>query len=224
MNLKSARSGPATASMRAGAPRRTFARWPALTAMVLVPFLAHGCAPAVVGGVAGGAAVVHDSRTTGTVIEDEAIELKIANAIYSNEELNATSHVNATSYNTKVLLTGEAPTEAMRQQIGEIARNTEKVRHVYNELRIAPASSLAARSTDTWITTKVKTQLFRIKGFNPTRVKVVTEHGVVYLMGLLTRREASAVAELTSRVGGIQKVVKLFETIGAAATGSSGTQ
>ncbi len=147
----------------------------------------------------------HATRTTGTVVEDEAIELKISTSMYQN------SHINATSYNNIVLLTGEAATEDLRQRIHEIAAGTEKVRQVHDYIRVGPTSSLAARSNDTWLTTQVKTQHLRIKDFDPTRVKVVTESGVVYLMGLLNHKEGAAVAELTRRVKGVRKVVKLFE-------------
>lgn len=202
-------------------PRRAVSS-SAAAIFMFAALLVQGCAPVILGGVAGGATVAHDSRTTGTVIEDETIELKIANSVFEDSELRARAHINATSYNTMVLLTGETPTEAMRQRVEEQARHTDKVSQVYNELRVAPPSSLSARTNDTWITTKVKTQLFRIKGFDPTRVKVVTEHSVVYLMGLLTRKEASAVAELSRRVGGIQKVVKFFEVIDAPAATTAG--
>ncbi len=174
-------------------------------------WILSGCGPVIVGGVAGGAVVAHDTRTTGTFVEDEAIELKISNSVYKNADLNSNSHINATSYNNIVLLTGEAATEDLRQRILDLATGTEKVRHVHDYIRVGRISSLAARSNDTWLTTQVKTQHLRIKGFDPTRVKVVTESGVVYLMGLLNHKEGAAVAELTRRIGGVRKVVKLFE-------------
>lgn len=173
-------------------------------------WMLSGCGPVIVGGVAGGAAVAHDSRTTGTFVEDEAIELKIINSVYQNADLNS-SHINATSYNNIVLLTGEAATEDLRQRIHDLAAATEKVRQVHDYIRVGHTRSLAARSNDTWLTTQVKTQHLRIKDFDPTRVKVVTESSVVYLMGLLNHKEGAAVAELTRRIGGVRKVVKLFE-------------
>lgn len=176
----------------------------------------NGCAPLVVGGTATGVAVVHDRRTAGTVLEDQSIELKALSALRKEEDLHRQSHINVTSYNMMVLLSGETPTEAYKQRAGEVVGNVEKVRQVYNELRVAAPSSMMTRSSDTLITGKVKTSLFNIKGlegFDPTRVKVVTENGTVYLMGLLTRREGDAVAEEARRVGGVQRVVKLFEYI-----------
>lgn len=176
----------------------------------------NGCAPLVVGGTATGVAMVHDRRTAGTVLEDQSIELKALSALRKDEDLYKQSHINVTSYNMMVLLSGETPTEAYKQRAEEIVGNVEKVRRVYNELSVAAPSSMMTRSSDTLITGKVKTSLFSIRGlegFDPTRVKVVTENGTVYLMGLLTRREGDAVAEEARSVGGVQRVVKLFEYI-----------
>lgn len=176
----------------------------------------NGCAPLVVGGTATGVAAVHDRRTVGTVLEDQSIELKAISALRKHKDLYKQSHLNVTSYNMMVLLSGETPTEAYKQRAEEIVSGVEKVRQVYNELSVAAPSSMMTRSSDTLITGKVKTSLFRIKeleGFDPTRVKVVTENGTVYLMGLLTRREGDAVAEQARSIGGVQRVVKLFEYI-----------
>lgn len=188
----------------------------ALFVVVAAVFVLNGCAPLVVGGTATGVAVVHDRRTAGTVIEDQAIELKAMSALRKEEDLYKQSHINVTSYNMMVLLSGETPTEGYKQRAEQIVGGVEKVRRVYNELRVAAPSSMMTRSSDTLITGKVKTSLFRIKGmegFDPTRVKVVTENGTVYLMGLLTRREGDAVAEEARSIGGVQRVVKLFEYI-----------
>ncbi len=183
----------------------------------LLVALVQGCTPVVVGGTAVATAeVVHDRRTAGTIIEDQAIELKAYRAIRKDKELASQSHISVTSYNMNVLLTGETPTEELRQRAAEIVRRIPKVRRVYNELAVAGPSSLTSRSNDALITAKVKLALFKIKGledFDPTRVKVVTERGNVYLMGLLTHREAEAVAEAARRVSGVQRVIKLFEYI-----------
>ncbi|BAZ94881.1 uncharacterized protein FOKN1_2510 [Thiohalobacter thiocyanaticus] len=188
----------------------------ALFVAVAAVFVLNGCAPLVVGGTATGVAVVHDRRTAGTVLEDQSIELKALSALRKDEELYKQSHLNVTSYNMMVLLSGETPTEGYKQRAEQIVSGIERVRRVYNELRVAAPSSMMSRSSDTLITGKVKTSLFSIKGmegFDPTRVKVVTENGTVYLMGLLTRREGDAVAEEARSVGGVQRVVKLFEYI-----------
>lgn len=183
-----------------------------LTAVVLSSALLSGCAPLIVGGAAAtGATVANDRRTTGTFVEDQAIELKIKNTILSDKALNEQSHINVTSFNTNVLLTGEAATEAARNKVIDHAKRTEKVSHVFNEITIAAPSALMARSSDTLLTTNVKTRLFADKSIEGTKIKVVTEAGVVYLLGLVSRKQGDLAAQLTSQVSGVQKVVKLFE-------------
>ncbi|MGH8583476.1 MAG: BON domain-containing protein [Gammaproteobacteria bacterium] len=188
-------------------------------AIIGLSLVLGGCAPVIVGGVAGSTAVAHDTRTFGTQIEDEVIENKINARIFEDRELYERSHVSPTSYDNLVLLTGEAPTEELRQRIEALARRTKKVRDVYNEIAVREPTALSVRSNDAWITTKVKGQTLRIKAFDPTRVKVVTERGIVYLMGMLTRKEGDAVAELVRRVEGVQQVVKLFEYTDGAEPG-----
>lgn len=181
--------------------------------LMFVVITLNGCVAAAVGGAATGAAVAHDRRTAGTVIEDQSIEIKAAQALNSDQEINDTAHVNVTSYNLVVLVSGEAPNETVRERIINIVRDIPKVTHVYNELTIGAPSTLTSRSSDTLITSKVKTRLFGLENFDATRVKVVTEKGVVYLMGLLTKEEADRVTEAARRVGGVQKVVKLFQYV-----------
>ena len=182
----------------------------------LIPILLSGCTAAVVGAgaVAGTtASVAHDRRTTGTFIEDQAIELKAIKSFFSDKEIHDSSHINVTSYNTVVLITGETPSENIRQRIVNIVKTTPKVTHVYDELTIAAPSSWTSRSSDSLITSKVKTKLLTLKNFDGTRVKVVTEKGVVYLMGLLTRAESDVATRETQQTGGVQKVVKLFQYV-----------
>jgi len=185
-----------------------------LLVVSLTTSLLYGCAAAVVGGAATSATAVHDRRTVGTFIDDEGIELKARLAIFDDKELNSQIHINIISINGVVLLVGQAPTEAMRQRATELTQAVPKVRLVHNEMTIAAPNAYLTRSSDSLITAKVKAQLFSIKGlddFDPTRVKVVTENGIVYLMGILTRKEASAVTDEARQVGGVQKIVKLFE-------------
>ena len=185
-----------------------------LTAVCLLSVQLAGCAAVAVGGIAATASVAHDRRTTGTFIEDQSIELKTTKALFSNKELKSQVHINATSYNNIVLVSGEAPTEQLRNEVINIVRNIEKVRHVFDEISIAAPSSFMSRSSDSLITAKVKTKLLSIKNFDGTRVKVVTENGVVYLMGLLTQEETDAITGVARKVGGVQKIVKLFEVRG----------
>jgi osmotically-inducible protein OsmY len=186
------------------------------TAAVLATTLLTGCIPLLVGGTAVGVGVAHDRRTTGTVVDDQTIELKLYDAF--NKQLPPGNHINTTSYNGAVLLTGEVVSEAVRQKAEQIARNLgePQVREVYNELAVSAPSSLSVQSNDALITTKVKTalvQITNIPGFDPSRVKVVTDRGVVHLMGLVKRQEADAAADKASQVGGVNQVVTLFEYI-----------
>jgi osmotically-inducible protein OsmY len=186
----------------------------ALLVVLLTSSLLYGCAAAVVGGTATGATAVHDRRTVGTFIDDEGIELKARMAIFDDKELNSQIHINIISINGVVLLVGQAPTEAARQKAAELVTPIPKVRLVHNEMTIAAPNSYMTRSSDSLITAKVKTKLFTIKehdNFDPTRVKVVTENGIVYLMGILTHSEADNVTDAARQVSGVQKIVKLFE-------------
>ena len=188
----------------------------ALLTIVFTATLLYGCAAAAVGGAATGGAAVHSRRTVGTFVDDEGIELKARLAVLEDKQLNSQIHINIISYNGVALMVGQAPTESLSQQAQTIVAGIEKVRLVHNEMTIAAPNSYMTRTSDSLITAKVKTSLFGVRdveGFDPTRVKVVTEDGVVYLMGLLHRREADAAAERTSQVSGVEKVVKLFEYI-----------
>jgi len=184
-----------------------------LRTIIILSFMAllHGCAVVAVTGVAAGASVASDNRTTGTVVEDQAIEIKSAQAISADRELNDQAHINTTSYNTVVLLTGEVPTEELRRRAVELVRNIPRVTHVHNEITIAAPSSLMSRSSDTVITSKVKTQLLASKEVSGFNTKVVTEKGVVYLMGLSSRSQADMATDIARTTGGVQKVVKLFQ-------------
>ncbi|MFZ1641512.1 MAG: BON domain-containing protein [Candidatus Contendobacter sp.] len=186
-----------------------------LAVAALATTLLNGCVGLLVGGTAVGIGMAHDRRTTGTVVDDQTIELKLYDAL--NQQLPPGNHINITSYNGAVLLSGEAVSAQARQQAEAIARGIDPpVIEVYNELVIGPPSALSSRSNDTLLTTKVKTALLRINDipdFDPTRVKVVTERGVVYLMGLVRPQEANAAADVASQVDGVRQVVTLFEYI-----------
>lgn len=174
----------------------------------------QGCAAVVLGGAATGVAVAHDQRTAGTVVDDESIEIKATHELRSDRVMDAQSHFDVTSYNNIVLLTGETANQELRARAEKLIAAIPKVRRVYNEVTIGEPSTLVARSTDAVITTKVKASLLDVKGyehFDPTRVKVVTEAGVVYLMGLLSHAEGDAVGETVRQVGGVERVVKIFE-------------
>lgn len=173
-----------------------------------------GCAGVLIGGAATGASVATDARTAGTMLDDETIELKASKYLTDNKELFDKTHINFTSYNNIVLVTGEAPTEALRDQVINMVRGIEKVRKVYDQITISAPSSMVSRSSDTLITGKVKTQLFSLKDFPAGKIKVVTEKGVVFLLGLVSQKIADRATDVARKVGGVQRVVKLFEYTG----------
>lgn len=169
----------------------------------------QGCFPVVATGVGTGLLMAEDRRTSGTFIEDQAIELKTSSRV--DEKFKDQVHVNVTSFDGNVLLTGEVPTEADKQGVAAIAQGVPKVTRVTNELAVAGKSSLTSRSNDAYITSKIKARFIDANKFQANHVKVVTENGVVYLMGLVKHKEAEDATEIASTTGGVQKVVKIFE-------------
>ena len=182
---------------------------PALLA--LLP-LVQGCAPLIIGGAAATTVVVAtDRRTVGTMTEDENIEIRVAGRIrdrYGND-LN----ISPTSFNRSVLLTGQAPNDKVRAEAETITRGVQNVRNVYNEVVVASASSVNSRSNDAVITSKVKARLVDSGKVNAIHVKVVTDNGAVYLMGLVNKAEADAATQVARTTAGVQKVVRVFEYI-----------
>ena len=173
----------------------------------------QGCIGVAAVGMGTGAAVAQDRRTPGAYIDDGLIEQKVHAAIRGDDLLREQSHVNVTSFNGRVLLTGQAPGESLRSRIIRIARDTPKVRTVQNEITLGAPSSTASRTSDSWVTAKVKARMITDKALNAAHVKVVTENGAVYLMGLLTQEEADRATEIARRVAGVQRVVKVMEYI-----------
>lgn len=171
----------------------------------------QGCFPVVAAGAGAGVLMVQDRRTSGAYVEDQAIETKAFDRI--GKQFKDTVHVNVTSYNRNVLISGEVPDEAARVQIERIIANIQNIRNIHNELAVAGASSLTSRSSDTLITSNVKLRFVNDKRFSATSIKVVTENGTVYLMGIVNHVEANAAAEVASGTKGVQRVVELFEYI-----------
>lgn len=177
------------------------------------PALLQGCAPVVIGGTAVGVSVLHDRRDPATVLDDKNIVFKIHGRISGDKSLGEHASVGVTSYNRVVLLTGRAETPEIKARIAAVAKDAPKVKRVVDEVRIAPRSSLGEESNDAYLTSQVKLALFSIEiaDFDPTRIKVVTDHRVVYLMGLVTAEEAAAAVEQARYVKGVKRVVRLFE-------------
>lgn len=180
--------------------------------LLLIPLL-QGCAAMVVGGAATTAVVAHDRRTTGTMVEDQAIELKAYDLLSRDAEIKQNSRINVTSYNRMVLLTGQAGSEAIRRRAVQIVSQVEQVRRVVNEIEIGSNVSFGEHSRDVALTAEVKLKLTNVEipDFDTMRVKVISERGSVYLMGLLTKQEADAVTDVVRYISGVRRVVKVFE-------------
>ena len=173
------------------------------------------CVPLVVGGaLVGGAVVATDRRTTGTVVEDEGIELRAASRL--REALGERAHINVTSYNRQVLMTGEVPTAQDKQTVERIVAGVDNVRHIVNELGVLANSSLSQRSSDSLVTGRVKGGLIDAKDLSVNAFKILTERGVTYVMGRVTAREAKRATDVISSTSGVQKVVRILETISEA--------
>ena len=185
-----------------------------LAAALIATSLLGACALLIGGAAVGGAMVATDRRTTGTQVEDQAIETKGDNQV--SALLGDRAHVNITSYNLMVLLTGEVPTEADKATVEKSVSQIEHVRSIVNDLAVMPKSSLSTRSNDSILTGRVKAEFIGANGLSANAIKVVTERSVVYLMGRVTETEAKLAVELTRGVSGVQKVVRVFEIISAA--------
>jgi len=179
-----------------------------------VVFLLQGCMPAAfVCGAAAGGAVIYDNRLPKTILDDHNITYRAQSKINANRSLKEKAHVSVTTFNHIVLVVGQVPNAELKSKVETIVKSIPNVRIVYNEVNVAKPITDIERANDTWITSKVKTALFAEKGLKSTQIKVVTENGTVYLMGMTTKSQAYIAAEKTSTVVGVHKVVKLFEYI-----------
>ncbi|MFZ5593580.1 MAG: division/outer membrane stress-associated lipid-binding lipoprotein [Pseudomonadota bacterium] len=179
----------------------------------LTAALLQGCVGAIVAGGAAGASAATDRRTMGTIVEDQSIEIKAKRAINADGELADQARISTTSFNGVLLLTGQAPNEDARARAADKVKDIDKVRKVHNEIVIGQPISLQTASRDTWITTKVKSMLLGAKGISANDIKVVTDNGAVYLMGLVTHAEADIASDIASRTDGVERVVRIFEYI-----------
>jgi len=179
-------------------------------AIAAAALVMQGCVPVVIG--AGGAAAyssLEDRRTTGTQIDDESIEVRAGNRV--SDRFGGRVHINVTSYNRNALITGEVPDEATKAEAEKIVRAVPTVRDVTNDLQVAGISSYGGRANDSYLTSKVRGRLLDTKRVSPVHLKVVTEAGVVYLMGMVTEPEADEAVDIARNTGGVRKVVKVFE-------------
>lgn len=184
-------------------------RVPPLLLFILAFGSLQGCFPVVATGVGTSVLMAQDRRTSGAYIEDEAIENKAMSRIGNQYKDNV--HVNVTSFNRIVLVSGEVPSETAKVEIGRLVTGIENVRNVNNELVVSGISSLTSRGSDSLVTSNVKLRFMNNERFNVHHIKVVTENGKVFLMGIVTHAEADAATEIASTTSGVQNVVKLFE-------------
>ena len=190
-------------------------RYPLLASLVTAVVLGTqltACGPAIVGGAAAAGVVAADRRTSGTFLEDQSIELKAKKAIVDNIGA-ANIDVSVTSFNRNVLLTGQAIDDAIKAKAETVAKTTENVRTITNELTVEDKNTFTENNNDAYITSKVKGRMLKENRFPANYVKVVTDSGVVYLMGLVTEQEAEAAVDIARETEGVQKVVKVFEYI-----------
>jgi osmotically-inducible protein OsmY len=184
----------------------------AATAFALALPMLQGCVPAIIGGAAVGVMSAHDRRSTGTQADDQTTEWKASSHV--PDQYKTFSHVNFTSYNHRVLITGEVPNEEAKSAIEAETRKLSGVRDVYNELGIGPVSSLGSRSTDSYIDSKVKARLVDSNQISANHIKVVTERAIVHLMGIVNAREAKVAVDVARTTAGVKKVVNVLEVIG----------
>lgn len=184
--------------------------WLALTLIALALIPSAGCAPVVVAGAAAGAAIMTDKRTTVAIADDQAIELKAGGELNADETLK-NAHISVTSYNRVVLLTGQVPTQESRERAIAHVNTVDKVRRIHDELEIGPSAPMKQQGIDALTTAKVKSRLLGEQGLTSVHAKVVTENGVVYLMGLAKRSEAQYVSQIVQQVDGVKRVVLVIE-------------
>jgi len=181
--------------------------------LLLTIFSLQACAPVIIAGAAGGASVANDRRSTGTIVDDQGIESKASFELNSDKELRKNSHLSVISFNKVVLIIGQVANQQLRDRAISKIRKLPNVKKVHDEISIGTATSLKTRSNDAWITTRVKTAMIRDKNLNALHIKVITENGLTYLMGMVSRAEADVAVDIAQHVKGVRGVVKVFEYI-----------
>jgi len=188
------------------------ARMKALNAItiLLTAMLLQGCVAVVAGGAAVATKTATDPRSVGTQVDDGTLELRVTNALAKDQQIKTDARVIATAYQGKVLLTGQAPSQEIANRAKQITMGVDGATEVYNEIRIGQKVTLGTTSSDTWITTKIRSQLLGSDQVKSSNVKVTTENGEVFLLGLVTQQEAQAAADVASRVSGVKHVTTAF--------------
>ncbi|MCP4270537.1 MAG: BON domain-containing protein [Gammaproteobacteria bacterium] len=179
---------------------------------VSIPFLT-GCVTAVVAGAAVSADMASDRRSSGTYIDDQSIEIQVSDLIGSDETLSNSSSISVVSFNRVVLLVGQAPSGELKDRASAIVRTLNQVTSVHNEIRISTPGSFLSTTNDTWLTTKAKSLMLAEKDFSSHHIKVYSENGEIFLMGLVTKAEAEKAIAIVRNIDGVERVVQLFEYI-----------
>ncbi|AXF77368.1 divisome-associated lipoprotein YraP [Erwinia tracheiphila] len=179
-------------------------------AVVCITLLLQGCVAAVIGSAAVATKTASDPRTIGTQVDDGTLELRVSNALSKDQQIKTNARIIATAYQGKVLLTGQAPDATLASRAKQIAMGVDGAAEVYNEIRTSEKASFGMTSSDTWITTKVRSQLLASDQVKSSNVKVTTENGEVFLLGLVTDAEGKAAADIASRVSGVKHVTTAF--------------
>ncbi|WP_108649241.1 division/outer membrane stress-associated lipid-binding lipoprotein [Dongshaea marina] len=182
-----------------------------LTLLLASTLSLSGCVGLFVAGTATTVSAANDQRTLGSQIDDQTIEFKAGNALFGNKTIHEKTNISVISTNGRVLMIGEAPTEELRAQAVALVQKVPGVKQIYNEIRIAEPVSMSTRMHDSWLTSKVKTQLFGNKNVNPLQIKVVTENGEVFLIGVTSREDAEHAVNVARNVDGVKRVVKVFQ-------------
>lgn len=180
-------------------------------AIVLVFSVLQGCAAVAVVAITTGASMATDRRTIGNQIDDQSIEVEAYNEITKNKSLNANTNLHITSVNGSVLIIGQAPSAYLKEQAIKIVNNIKGVVRIHNQIRIGNITSVTTQTNDIWLTSKVKTALFSSNKVNAKDIKVVTENGEVFLMGIVSKQEAQAAVNITRNISGVNRVFKAFE-------------
>lgn len=188
-----------------------FQKFALVTAVAATLTGMSGCVPLIMGGAVMGGLVATDRRTSGTVVEDQGIELKAIARI--RESLGDRVHVNVTSYNRQVLLTGEVPSEQDKLLVDQAVMRVENVRNTVNELAVLAGSTLSQRSNDALVTGRVKAALLDAKDVYANAFKIVTERGTTYIMGRVTQREANRATDIITVTPGVQRLVRVLEIL-----------
>ena len=183
-----------------------------LAAAISLTLLLQACAAAVVAGGASAVTSASDRRTLGSQIDDSSIVVKAKRAIEANKTLEAQAHINVNSYNGILLLTGQAPNQDLVNTASQLVQGIQGVKDVQNQIRVGNPISFTTRSRDSWITTRVKSLLVADKEISALNIKVITESGEVFLMGLVSSSEADKAVEIARHVNGVSRVIKAFET------------